>query len=131
MPSSRRSEKSIFAEALDKRSAEERAAFLDGACGPDAALRARVEKPTPVSRTSRQFPTETACRCRGLAWGDDETPLAEQPGMVVGPYKLIEQLGEGGMDLVFVAEQQHPVRRKVAFKIIKPDMDRREVIPPF
>ena len=51
--------------------------------------------------------------------------------MVVGPYKLIEQIGEGGMGLVFVAEQQHPVRRKVAFKIIKPDMDRREVIARF
>ena len=49
----------------------------------------------------------------------------------IGPYKLMEQIGEGGMGLVFVAEQQHPVRRKVALKIIKPGMDTRDVIARF
>ena len=59
------------------------------------------------------------------------TPITERPGTVIGPYKLMEQIGEGGMGLVFVAEQQQPVRRKVALKIIKPGMDTRDVIARF
>src|SRR5258708_25713917 len=59
------------------------------------------------------------------------SPIREHPGTVVGPYKLMEQIGEGGMGLVFVAEQQHPVRRKVAVKVIKPGLDTREVIARF
>ena len=58
-------------------------------------------------------------------------PIAERPGTVIGPYKLLEQIGEGGMGLVFVAEQQQPVRRKVALKVIKPGMDTRQVIARF
>src|SRR5581483_5544824 len=57
--------------------------------------------------------------------------VAERPGTVIGPYKLLEQIGEGGMGLVFVAEQQRPVRRKVALKIIKPGMDTRAVVARF
>src|SRR5262249_11834703 len=67
----------------------------------------------------------------GLSATVDESPLSEKPGMVVGPYKLMEQIGEGGMGLVFVAEQMHPVRRKVALKVIKPGMDTRQVIARF
>src|SRR5262249_16734826 len=52
-------------------------------------------------------------------------------GTVIGPYKLLEEIGEGGMGLVFVAEQQQPVRRKVALKVIKPGMDSRQVIARF
>src|SRR5262249_10418103 len=58
-------------------------------------------------------------------------PITERPGTVIGPYKLMEQIGEGGMGLVFVAEQQQPVRRKVALKVIKPGMDTRQVIARF
>src|SRR5262249_22712808 len=65
---------------------------------------------------------------RGTA---DYEPIAERPGTVIGPYKLKEQIGEGGMGLVFVAEQQEPVRRKVALKIIKPGMDSGQVIARF
>src|SRR5579884_3627869 len=57
--------------------------------------------------------------------------IVERPGTVIGPYKLMEQIGEGGMGLVFVAEQQQPVRRKVALKVIKPGMDTRQVIARF
>src|SRR5207247_4232073 len=60
-----------------------------------------------------------------------DEPIAERPGTVIGPYKLMEQIGEGGMGLVFVAEQQHPVRRKVALKVIKPGMDTRQVVARF
>jgi WD40 repeat protein/serine/threonine protein kinase len=60
-----------------------------------------------------------------------DPPVSERPGTVLGPYKLMEQIGEGGMGLVFVAEQQHPMRRKVALKIIKPGMDSQQVIARF
>ena len=55
--------------------------------------------------------------------------MSEAPGTVIGPYKLREQIGEGGMGIVFVAEQETPVRRKVALKIIKPGMDTRRSSP--
>src|SRR5207247_9797339 len=61
----------------------------------------------------------------------DEQPMSEGPGTVVGPYKLLEQIGEGGMGVVFMAEQTHPVRRKVALKLIKPGMDSKQVIARF
>ena len=61
----------------------------------------------------------------------DEPPITEQPGSMIGPYKLKEQIGEGGFGLVFVAEQQEPVKRKVALKVIKPGMDTREVMARF
>ena len=57
--------------------------------------------------------------------------IQEGPGMTVGPYKLLEQIGEGGMGVVFMAEQEAPVRRRVALKIIKPGMDSRKVIARF
>jgi len=57
--------------------------------------------------------------------------IAERPGTMIGPYKLMEQIGEGGFGLVFVAEQQQPVRRRVALKIIRPGMDTRDVIARF
>ncbi|HMC10566.1 MAG TPA: serine/threonine-protein kinase, partial [Pirellulaceae bacterium] len=58
-------------------------------------------------------------------------PITEGPGTVIGPYKLLQQIGEGGFGVVYMAEQQRPVRRKVALKIIKPGMDTREVIARF
>ena len=61
----------------------------------------------------------------------DYQPIAERPGAVIGSYKLMEQIGEGGFGLVFVAEQQQPIRRKVALKIIKPGMDSRDIVARF
>ena len=58
-------------------------------------------------------------------------PIGEGPGTLIGPYKLLEQIGEGGFGVVFMAEQQQPVRRKVALKIIKPGMDTRQVVARF
>ena len=60
-----------------------------------------------------------------------DDPLAAHPGTIIGPYKLLEQIGEGGFGLVFMAEQQHRVRRKVALKVIKPGMDTKQVIARF
>jgi len=67
----------------------------------------------------------------GVAHADgtiEDSPIVERPGTVIGPYKLLEQIGEGGFGVVFLAEQQRPVRRKVALKIIKPGMDTRQVV---
>ena len=58
-------------------------------------------------------------------------PLARGPGTIIGPYKLLQQIGEGGMGIVFMAEQNEPLRRTVALKIIKPGMDTRQVIARF
>ena len=60
-----------------------------------------------------------------------DVPIGERPGTVIGPYKLLEQIGEGGFGVVFMAEQTEPVRRKVALKIIKPGMDTRQVVARF
>ena len=59
------------------------------------------------------------------------SPIAERPGAMVGRYKLLEEIGEGGMGAVYLAEQREPVRRKVALKIIKPGMDTKEVVARF
>src|SRR5262249_59350912 len=60
-----------------------------------------------------------------------DEPVSERPGTVIGPYKLLEQIGEGGFGVVFMAEQQRPVRRKVAVKVLKPGMDTRQVVGRF
>jgi WD40 repeat protein/serine/threonine protein kinase len=118
---------SIFLSALDKGTPAERAAYLDGACGADAELRQRVERLLAAHPKAAHFLEAVA----NVDSTTDEPPLTERPGSVIGPYKLREQIGEGGMGLVFVAEQQHPVRRLVALKVIKPGMDSRQVIARF
>jgi serine/threonine protein kinase len=120
-----RTEESIFAEALEKASPEGRADFLAIACGSDDGLRARVEKLLKSHDEAGSFLR------RPLTATVDEPPLTEGPGTVIGPYKLMEKIGEGGMGLVFVAEQQEPVRRKVALKVIKPGLDSRDVVARF
>ena len=109
---------------------EARAAYLDRACGGDAELRRRVEALLDAhdrgGRASSSRPALDADR-RPV----DQPPAAEGPGTVIGPYKLLEQIGEGGMGVVFMAEQTQPVRRKVALKVIKPGMDTRQVIARF
>src|SRR5262249_37604890 len=107
-------------------SAAERAAFLDRACGHDQALRAEVEallRAQDRSGDVLDLPENSPAAA--------VLPAREAPGTVIGLYKLMEQIGEGGMGLVFVAEQQRPVRRKVALKLIKPGMDTRHVIARF
>ena len=118
--------KAIFLEALDCKGADELRRFLDQACGTDAALRARVEELLRAHQDAGAF--------LGGAEQQDATrdqPVAERPGTIIGPYKLLEQIGEGGMGMVYMAEQQQPVRRKVALKVIKPGMDTRQVIARF
>jgi len=126
-------EKAIFLQALEKKTAAERRAFLDTACGDDQELRRRVESLLDSSDEAGDFldgtppePTDNAGVLDAMT-----RALAEGPGRMIGPYKLMEQIGEGGFGLVFVAEQQEPVRRRVALKLIKLGMDSREVIGRF
>jgi serine/threonine protein kinase len=118
--------RAIFLQALECGTPDELRRFLDDACSGDAALRARTEELLRAHRDAGNF----LGGVQPLDATQDE-PVAERAGTVIGPYKLMEQIGEGGMGLVFVAEQQQPVRRKVAVKVIKPGMDTRQVVARF
>src|SRR5438105_7222731 len=118
----------VLQAAVEKRTPAERAAYLDGACGPDAELRALVEGLLRAHADAGSFleqplfgPTPTS----------DQPPSPEAPGAAVGPYKLLQVIGEGGMGTVYMAEQTAPVQRKVALKVIKAGMDTHQVIARF
>jgi serine/threonine protein kinase/WD40 repeat protein len=119
---------SILFAALAKPFGPERAAYLDQACGQDTELRQSVERLLAAHPVTASFLNPAV---PGLIAPGDGAAIEERPGTVIGAYKLMEQIGEGGMGLVFVAEQQQPVRRKVALKIIKPGMDSRDIIARF
>jgi serine/threonine protein kinase len=121
-------ERSIFIAALDKENRSERAAYLDQACAGDAALRQRIERLLLAHECDDSFLAEPAPAPDATT---ADVVLTEGPGTRVGPYKLLQQIGEGGMGIVYMAEQQEPVRRKVALKIIKPGMDSAQVIARF
>jgi WD40 repeat protein/serine/threonine protein kinase len=112
----------IFFAARHKEP-EDRAAYLDEVCGDDAELRQRVEQFLSAQ-------VELGSFLEPLVATVDE-PVTESPGTVIGAYKLLEQIGEGGFGVVFMAQQQEPVRRKVALKVLKPGMDTRQVVIRF
>jgi len=120
-------EKEVFNRARRIAAPDERLAYLQEACGHDPAVRQRVLELLRVYDQERSF-LEASPVAHGATIDE---PLAERPGTVIGPYKLVEQIGEGGMGLVFVAEQQQPLRRQVAIKVIKPGMDTRQVVARF
>jgi serine/threonine protein kinase len=125
--SSRESEAArIFLEAVEHHEGGQRAAFIREAAAGDSLVLQRVDallkahgEANPLLDGNRLMPTE------------DFLQPSERPGAVIGPYKLLEQIGEGGMGLVFMAEQTQPVRRKVALKVLKPGMDTRQVVARF
>jgi serine/threonine protein kinase/tetratricopeptide (TPR) repeat protein len=130
----------IFCAAIDIPSAEGRADYIARASGDDNELRGRVEKLVAAHFQAGRFmespasplPSHIASlgpQVMGVATMDE--PIREALGKVIGPYKLLQQIGEGGMGTVFMAEQTHPVQRKVAIKVIKPGMDSRQVIARF
>ena len=136
-------EATIFADALGKGNPAERAAYLDGACGGDVELRRRVEvlllahaksgdllDPSARDAAATTPPTDDPAT-GPINHQPGSRPFPEGPGTRIGPYKLLQQIGEGGMGLVYMAEQEKPVRRKVALKIIKPGMDTRQIITRF
>ena len=134
-------EKAVFCQALEIADPEQRRQFLDQACGADPALREQVERLLGVSQSAGDFFTE--CRPALAAAAADADPaqilsaaasaLEAEPHerSRIGPYKLLQKLGEGGCGVVYMAEQEQPIRRRVALKIIKLGMDTRNVIARF
>ncbi len=146
-------EREIFIAAFHEADPARRAALLSRACGEDRALRGRVEAllreqeqlgsflerpagapgdtgpflPTPVDQVPPSAVHEPDAGERVAS----PAAAGEGPGAVVGPYKLLEKIGEGGFGIVFMAEQQQPIRRKVALKVLKPGMDTRQVVARF
>src|SRR5262245_4892626 len=106
-------ERDIFIAALQEEDPAQRRAYLDEACARQPELREQVENLLRLHEGARSFLDQPA---PALALTVDEPHVSEGPGTVIGPYKLLEQIGEGGFGVVFLAEQQHPVRRKVALK---------------
>jgi serine/threonine protein kinase len=141
------SERDIFIAALQKTDAAERFSFLDQACAGDAALRQRLEVLLRAHAQAGGFLEEPLAEVAGTGEYDRApdpgppadppaaegvTPLgSEAPGTRIGPYKLLQLIGEGGMGAVYLADQEEPVRRRVALKIIKAGMDSRAVVIRF
>ena len=140
-------EREIFTVALEKTDSGERSAFLEEACGNDVALRERIETLLRAHQRAEDHSSSTPSapeeRLRAEAPKDLDrfTPSGAETAMAVGglealsgliwPYKLLEEIGEGGMGIVYLAEQQEPIRRLVAVKIIRPGMDSRHVVARF
>ena len=120
-------ERELFIAALQIEDPAGRVAYLDKACGDDAELPQRVESLLAAFGKAGSFLQKPAV---DAAVTTDE-PLREGPSSQIGPYKLLEQIGEGGMGVVFMAEQTRPVQRRVALKIIKAGMDTRQVVARF
>src|SRR5512144_3101837 len=114
----------ILWEAL-KLSGEARSTYLASACAGDAALQGEVQSLLEAEGQAGTF------LCSQAARSGPTVPLAEKAGDHIGRYKLLEQIGEGGFGVVWMAEQEEPVRRRVGLKIIKLGMDTREVVARF
>jgi serine/threonine protein kinase/tetratricopeptide (TPR) repeat protein len=119
--------KAILGKALEYAEPEERSGYLRDACGDDAALRAEVASLLQALEKAGSFLESPARGSDAALVG----PVAECPGTVIGAYTLVEQIGEGGFGVVFMAEQTQPVRRQVALKVLKPGMDTRQVVGRF
>jgi serine/threonine protein kinase len=127
MPENQLQVDEVFAEALRRAAGPDRARYLDEVCGADQDLRGRVERLLRAASEAGSFLEAPA---------NDPSPTVDQPpvegpGTVIGPYKLIEQVGEGGMGSVWMAQQSEPVKRLVAVKLIKAGMDSKQVIARF
>jgi tRNA A-37 threonylcarbamoyl transferase component Bud32 len=118
----------IVSHALEIESPHERDVYLNEACGGDPSLRAQVDGLLLAHDNARdvlESPTISAFP------DDDRYEPVDDPGPIVGPYKLLHVIGAGGMGVVYMAEQTQPVRRRVALKIIQPGMDSRQVTARF
>src|SRR5690349_8928017 len=125
------SEREIFLAALEKEDAAARAAFLDGACAGNRPLRERIDALLREQESLGDF-LETPALHETTQVSAQSAPAAtEKPGDRIGRYKLLQNIGEGGCGVVYMAEQEEPVRRRVALKIIKLGMDTRSVIARF
>jgi eukaryotic-like serine/threonine-protein kinase len=122
-------EAALFDAALELPP-EQRPGYLDQACGDDAALRQRIQALLKAAERTNDFLDQSAAPASSQS-ANASSPVAEKPGDNIGPYKLLQQIGEGGCGVVYMAEQEQPVRRRVALKVIKLGMDTRQVIARF
>ena len=119
-------EKQIFIDALE-RPEEERDGFLRQACGGDDGLLQRVRALLDCHDST----VKSGDPAHALNVPNELPTAGEGPGSRIGPYKLLQQIGEGGCGTVFMAEQEHPIRRRVALKVIKLGMDTKSVVARF
>jgi len=132
-------EKAVYVEALEITDAEQRRQFLDKACGADKALREQVEKLLRLSKGASSFfdecspalEAEPADAGKILSAVEASVEVEVTESKRIGPFKLLQKLGEGGGGVVYMAEQERPIRRRVALKIIKLGMDTKNVIARF
>ncbi len=139
MGTEQRGVKAIFDEAAEIDDPEARGAYLDRACAADLELRRKVDALLIAYANAGSFMQRPAVEAEltqvlhrdDPSRGPTPRPITEGPGARIGAYKLLHQIGEGGMGIVYMAEQEQPVRRMVALKIIKPGMDSAQVIARF
>ncbi|MCI0460327.1 MAG: hypothetical protein L0Z62_25520, partial [Gemmataceae bacterium] len=127
-------ERDLFVAALQKEDPAQRQAYLDEACAQQPALRQQVENLLRLYEGAGSFlekPAAESAATGPLQDAAEQASSGEAPGALIGPYKLIEQIGEGGMGSVWMAQQTEPVKRLVALKLIKAGMDSRQIIARF
>jgi len=124
MPLDAKRVEQVFTEAIAKPTPQARAAYLDLECAADRELRQRVEALVAAHGAQEDFlplPEETVA----------DAATSDPPIDAIGPYKLLQTIGEGGFGTVYLAEQRQPVHRRVALKLIKLGMDTKQVIARF
>src|SRR6266511_1423048 len=128
-----KSAEELFAVALELTNPADRGALLDRECVGNRALRVEVESLLAAHEQASQFLENqpAAAVAETLAVTTGTVPVTEKPGDKIGRYKLLPQIGEGGCGVVYMAEQEEPVRRRVALKVIKLGTDTRQVIARF
>jgi serine/threonine protein kinase/tetratricopeptide (TPR) repeat protein len=138
MPADEHKAKALFLAAIEKATAAERAAFLDGACAGEPELRRRVEALLQAHEEPDRLlgaPGSAANASDRDTSGPRAADLSPEelavPGSRIGPYELLQRLGEGGMGVVYLAEQDRPVKRRVAVKVMKGGMESAPVIARF
>ena len=119
--------KQVFLDAIEQCEPAQWPDYLDRVCGEDTDLRQRVDVLLKAHIADESLLDEPAVTPTPGTAGS----LIEQTGDTIGPYKLLQQVGEGGMGIVFMAEQTEPIRRRVALKVIKPGLDSQQVIARF
>jgi serine/threonine protein kinase len=126
--------RALFLHAVGKLPPHAWAAYVAEECGPDTELQRQVMHFLNVHQQAGSFleqPAVAALQPTAAHPAPDAPPPAEGPGTMIGPYKLLQEIGEGGMGTVYMAQQTEPVKRQVALKVIKPGMDSRQVVARF
>ena len=128
MMDKKKNEEAIFKAAIKLKTSAERMAYVKDACGDDSELLARI---TSLLKVHNAKDNVLDALIDDIDVTLDSSPISEGPGTVIGRYKLLEQIGEGGFGVVYMAEQTKPINRRVALKIIKLGMDTKSVIARF